>query len=408
MYFLVSFVITAAPNFPPLQCVCYEVCFHKLLQTPPCIVCVLCILFPQVANRAEGMIEHLFKTKEAITDNAHTTTEVIETYFKKIRKTIDLRESALKSTVQKYSDIKLSRLDSHYQMLQKHHDTILVNVAKLEGLIDNNDLPQLFLQKQALSEDIEAKEQSVMAVGDLLEESSNRSSLIFREGQLSSVFSEIGMLNERQQKPNSPFVTLRRLIVSEDEDPYLDVPLRFDDEQDQPPQQQVRVDETKSSIEYEPEGKPSNPNSLYDVPQPMTRSRQESIKPAVPPRKSSGMSLKAPPPPSLPTSIHRSRRPTPSSASRPPHKVLTGWDDDYQNYDPKSFDRENYTPDIADKKISNTLPSRYHRSSSTPTVMKIIKNSSDEEVPLYLSFTTTYFTTEVVYSIPQIGQSGIK
>lgn len=343
-----------------------------------------------MANRAEEMIEQLFKKREAIKDNAHATNDAIEVYFKNIRKAIDLRESALKSTVQKYSDIKQSRLDSHYQSLQNHHDAILVKVAELERLIDNNDLPKLFLQKQVLSEDIEAKEQSVMAVGELLEEACNQGSLLFREGKFSSVFSEIGTLNERQQKPNSPFVTLRRLIVSEEEDPYLDVPLRFEDVQSQPPQQQVRVDETKSSIEYEPEGKPSTSSGVYDVPQPKTKSQQDSIKPAVPLRKSSTRISKtaSPPVPVRP----RSRRLTPNSASRPPHKVLTGWEDDYQNYSPKSLDYENYTPDISDIKKARTLPShRYNRSSSTPSVLKILKSSSDEEVCIYFTLSLCHY-----------------
>ena len=329
----------------------------------------------QVATRAEGMIEQLFKEKDMVSKNAQNTSEAIEVYFKKIRKVIEQRESALKSTVQKYSDVKLSRLDLHNQMLQNHHDAILVKVAELERLIDSDDFPTLFLQKQAISEDLEANEQSVMAVGELLQESCDQGSLLFRESQSSSALAEIGMLNERQQKPNSPFVTLRRLVVSEEEDPYLDVPLRFEDEESLPPQKQVRVDETKSSIEYEPEGKPSNSGSLYDVPQRLAKSspQQLSVTPQVPLRKASS-EVREPSPPQLPPRP-RSRRITPTSQR--PHNT---WDDAYQNYQPKSLqlNYENSTPDIGK---ARTLPSsRFNRSVSISSVPVLKDSSSDSEV----------------------------
>lgn len=105
----------------------------------------------EVASRAEGMLDQLLQEKDKIAKNAHSTTESINSYFKKVRKVIDMRESALKSTVQKYSDIRHSRIDSHSQMLRNHHDAILVKVGELERIIESNDIHKLLSQKQALS-----------------------------------------------------------------------------------------------------------------------------------------------------------------------------------------------------------------------------------------------------------------
>lgn len=318
------------------------------------------------------MIEQLFQERETITLNADSTTKVIEAYFKKIRGVVDHRESALKSTIQKYRDVKLSRLDSHNQMLQNHHDTILVKVGELEQLIEDNDIPKLFVQKQAIAEELEAQEQSVMAVQDLMQESCNKGSLLFREGQSLSVFAEIGSLNERHQNPNSAFVTLRRVVVSEEEDPYLDVPLRFEDTTSSPPQKQVRVDESKSSIEYEPEEKS---NIVYNIPRPLSSSPQLKT-PEVPPRKSSS-NRKEPTPPPLPPRP-RSRRITPSSAKRPSNHD-TDRTKEYQNFNPQSLTMLKSFPDITNGKMK-TLPtsSHYNHSNSIPMMTKMLADSSDD------------------------------
>ena len=322
------------------------------------------------------MLEQLLQEKDKITKNAQTTTEAINAYFQKIRKVINQRESALKSTVQKYCDTRLSRMDSHNQMLQNHHDAILVKVGELERLIESNDIQRLFAQKQAISEDLEAQEQSVMAVSDLIKESSNQGSLLFREGQHPSTFSEVGNLNERHKRPNSSFVTLRRLVVSEEEDPYLDVPLRFEDEQSSPPQKQVRVDESSSKMEYEPEGKPGNPDNIYNVPKPVKQ--QQSTQPEVPPRRTSRE--KTPP---LPPRRPQSRR---NSSQRPASPHSPDWTRSYQNFDPKSLKRSdqshymNFTPDLAQR--ARTLPpSLSSRSQSTPSVKPppILSEGSSED-----------------------------
>ena len=287
----------------------------------------------QVANRAEGMIEQLFQEKGKVTKNAHKTSDCITSYFQTIRAVLDQRESALRSTVQKYGDIRLSRLDAHYQMLRNHHSTILARIDDIESLIETNDNTSLLRQKQAISEEVEVQEQSIMRLADLLKESCDNGSLLFQVGQSSSAFSELGTLNERQQKDGCPFVTLRRVVISEDEDPYLDVPLRFEDEENVQPQKHMRV-ESEKVVEYEPDNKPKFDfdNSIYNVPRSnavsssnynVPRSSNGSNKPKIPPRKSSVPKLPPVPP------RHKIKR---SQSSNDASTVTSSeWQRDYQN-----------------------------------------------------------------------------
>lgn len=204
------------------------------------------------------MIEKLFEEKDTVTQNGHETSDKIRSYFEKVREVLRERESALCSTVQKYTDIRLSRIDTNYQMLENHHCTILTRIGDIESLIDSSDSIKIFREKQSSSEDLEKQLQSIMSLSDILEESCRKGSLLFQDGPNTTTFNDLGTLKERIQEDDSPFFTLRRIIVSEEEDPYLDVPLRFEDEESaKHPQKQMRYDERQQIEEYELENKPT-------------------------------------------------------------------------------------------------------------------------------------------------------
>ena len=252
-------------------------------------------------------MKKLFEDKNKVSDNSRQVSDSVEAYFKKIRQMLDQREKAMLSTVQKYSDIKLTRLDVQYQTLEQHRTTILEGIAKIEELIDNNDNVGLLSQKQTLSEDLEDHEQSIITLSESLTESQMFTSLLlFREDQANtSNFSELGTLNECRREPNSLFMSLRRVIVTEEEDPYLDVPLRFEDMDGG---EHMRIDESKERVEYEPESKPNHNDinqskqqinvdseqNIYNVPKPV---QNLPPKPHVPPRKSSIENKRPIPPP---------------------------------------------------------------------------------------------------------------
>ena len=253
----------------------------------------------QVASQAEEIMSELFKDRGKVSNNSHEVSDSVKAYFDKIRKQLDHREKALLSTIHKYSDIKLTRLDIHYRTLEQHRSTILECVSKIEQLIDKDDNVGLLSQKQTLSEDLDAHEHSIISLAESLAEARKVSSqLMFRDDQsLSSSVSELGTLNECRKEPESLFMSLRRVIVTEEEDPYLDVPLRFEDMEGG---EHMRFDESKEQVEYEPQSKPhtvdnmssdqvddsskDNDVNVYNVPKPVLLP-----KPQVPPRKSSFM-----------------------------------------------------------------------------------------------------------------------
>ena len=253
----------------------------------------------QVASQAEGLMNELFEDRGKVSDNSNQVSDSVRAYFDKIRKILDHREKALLSTIHKYSDIKLTRLDIHYRTLEQHRTTILDCISKIEQLIENDDNVGLLSQKQTLSEDLDVHEHSIITLVESLAEARKLSSqLMFRDDQtFSSSVSELGTLNECRKEPNSLFMSLRRVIVTEEEDPYLDVPLRFEDMEGG---EHMRIDESRERVEYEPQSKPSCNNhesnqqekgsnkdsemNVYNVPKPVP---SPPVKPCVPPRRSS-------------------------------------------------------------------------------------------------------------------------
>ena len=266
-------------------------------------------------------MNELFEDKNKVTDNSNQVSDSVRACFEKVRRMLDHREKALLSTIHKYSDIKLTRLDINYRTLEQHRTTILDYISKIEQLIETDDNVGLLSQKQTLSEDLEVHEQSIMTLCESLTESRKLSShLMFRDDQGSaSNVGELGTLNECRREPDSLFMSLQRVIVTEEDDPYLDVPLRFEDMDGG---EHMRIDESKEKVEYEPQSKPSHTDkskvqvsesnadsekNVYNVPKPV---QMPPVKPRIPPRRSSIKNQKPVPP----------QRPHHSADSNAPHR----------------------------------------------------------------------------------------
>ena len=234
------------------------------------------------------MLQQLYKDKDMISNNSTATADAVQFFFERMRKVLGQREKALLSTVHKYGDIKLTRLDAHHQKLLEHRNAILQAVDKIEKMIQDGENVDILLLNKAISEELDAHQQSVLSIGDMLAESQSSSCyLSFKEDDsLGQQMSEVGTLNECHRDPDSVILSVRRLIVSEDEDPYLDVPLRFEDEETSAPQKTMRFDETKQPLEFA--------DKTYDTPRPLTPPRTRkpptplSSSPRLTPLKSSG------------------------------------------------------------------------------------------------------------------------
>ena len=265
----------------------------------------------QVASRAESLMNELFEDKNKVSNNSNEVADSVKAYFGKIQEMLEQRQKAMLSTIHKYSDVKLTRLDIHYRTLEQHRATILDGISKIEQMIENEDNVGLLSQKQSLSEELETHQQSIISLSESLTESREfAAQLLFREDNaITTRLGDLGTLNECRKEPDSLFMSLRRVIVTEDEDPYLDVPLRFEDMEGG---EHMRIDESKERVEYEPQSKPNhdkinetkqvvNDNvnsedqaSTYDVPKPL---QPPPVKPRIPKRRSSMDKDKPVPPP---------------------------------------------------------------------------------------------------------------
>lgn len=196
---------------------------------------------------ADTMMQELEHDREIVTANRDMAREAVMLYFDQIRKVLQQREKALLNTVHKYSDIKLTMLDLHQQRLQEDHMAITKTVDSLETLLHQNETEldhSLLTKGQMMEEELEVHQQSVLSTKDTLEQAKFSKTFLSFSGDiiLSEPLKEAGVLNECQRKPNSNILSMQRVVVSEEEDPYLRVPSRFDDLQSNKPQEEMRID----------------------------------------------------------------------------------------------------------------------------------------------------------------------
>ena len=124
---------------------------------------------------------------------------------------------------------------------------ITKTVDSLETLLHQNETEldhSLLTKGQMLEEELEVHQQSVLSMKDTLDQAKFSTTFLSFSGDqiLSEPLKEAGVLNECQRKPNSNILSMQRVVVSEEEDPYLRVPSRFDDLQSNKPQEEMRID----------------------------------------------------------------------------------------------------------------------------------------------------------------------
>ncbi len=273
-------------------------------------------------------MKQLYHERDIVSTNGTATSETIRLLFHKMREALDARENALLTTVQKYTDMKLTQLDFHHHRLDEDRKAILRIVDTIEKMVQHSQNAAVLSERQAISEELDLHQQSVLSVSDSPKDYTESTRfLAFKEDHsLLRTIDELGTLNECRREPNSVFLSVRRVVVSEDEDPYLDVPLRFEDNDSTPAQESVRVDETLYELQL------SSTNGLteegcYDYPRPLLPQpeielrRQPATKPKTKEIPTSGVS-KPPllsPKPAL--KLQQVPTPPPHRAKLPPHRA---------------------------------------------------------------------------------------
>ena len=205
----------------------------------------------QVVSIADKQMQVLYQDRDAVVKNSDATHEEVSAFFRQLREALDQREKAVLSTVRKYTDLKLSTLDLHHQKFQEDHMAITGAVESLEKLLLSNETQldcSLLQGGGALEEELELHQNSALGVCEALEESKLASRFLSFSGDLillGESLREAGVLNECQRIPDTNILSMQRVVVSEQEDPYLLVPSRFEDLQT--PREEVRIDGRKRS-----------------------------------------------------------------------------------------------------------------------------------------------------------------
>lgn len=251
---------------------------------------------------SEQVMNTLHKQKSDIRKNCENSIQEVTQIFEKLVTILTNREKNIISTIRKYCDIRLSRLDAQYHMLQTHHDSVLEGVSHIEQLVEENEGVAIVSQKQTLCDQLEVHEQSIISLVEMTEDS--KSFLSFKVSpSVYSLLEELGELEEYVREPKKAFYSVRGVVISEEEDPYNDVPLRFEDSPSDAFQVEVRTDETNKHIEYEPDSKPiSNHNADKKPPLPKKPLLRN---PPVPPKPST---KHVRPPKVPPKPVNRSRK----------------------------------------------------------------------------------------------------
>ena len=337
------------------------------------------------------MAQQLHKDKDAVSKNCTATTDAVHVFFDKMRKVLNQREKALISTVHKYNDIKLTKLDAQHQKLQEHRAAILKVVEKIKKMIQNGENINIMMQKQALSEDLDVHQQAVLSISDLLKDcEASLSFLSFKDDNvLCQQMSEVGTLNECQRK-DTAFLSVRRLLVSEEEDPYLDVPLRFEDEGTSAPQKTMRFDETSQPPEEfidKTYDVPKPPVPFHpktgNVPKPPVPSRfktDDVPKPPVPSRSKTDDVLTPPIPPRPQTyDVPKLHTPTYLQGNGP--RSASPFSTHFMSPGNETYDVPRKSPENVTKSKSATLPNfrSTTRSFSFPEKTPEIEEESDED-----------------------------
>lgn len=199
---------------------------------------------------ADKQMERLQQDRNTVVANSDSTRSAVEIYFDQLRRTLQEREEAVLYTLRKYTDIKLSTLDLHHQKLQEDHVAIKRAIESLETLLqqNNNELDcSLLVNSREIEDKLERHQHSVLSGCDTLDQAKYAAKFLSFSGDqvLCEPLKEAGVLNECQKIPEKNILSMQRVVVSSQEDPYLHVPSKFEDLQTNGPQQEVRIDGRK-------------------------------------------------------------------------------------------------------------------------------------------------------------------
>lgn len=177
--------------------------------------------------RAESSLKQLVQDSESIEANRNICTEAIREEFNKVRAAIDTREKMLLTTVNKYIDHKLTKVEHQSERLSKTKENTEKMLTRAEQVLNDSDMSNLtaLTEKEHISDELRDQYHALAEVESEIFDSMFSSTYVgFRDDNIKAVKQQIGLLVslcEFFPDANSGYYLSRKMTVEGEEDPYI-------------------------------------------------------------------------------------------------------------------------------------------------------------------------------------------
>ena len=195
---------------------------------PSCLTSVQSYVQPacELVCRVEASLKQLMQDSESIEANRTICADAIREEFNKVREAIDTREKMLLTTVNKYIDHKLTKVEHQSERLSKTKESAQKLLATAEELLGDDLLKMTALtEKERMADELHDQYHSVAEVESEIFESMFSSTYVgFRDDNMKEVKLQIGTLVslcEYFPDADSGYYLSRKMTVEGEEDPYI-------------------------------------------------------------------------------------------------------------------------------------------------------------------------------------------
>ena len=179
----------------------------------------------EIAFHAEKRMEELFGEKDVVTDNRDKTAKTIDDFFRDLSKALEERKSAIVSTLRKYTDMQLTKLDAQHQTLKAARTEILEVVGIIESSLQHCEDANILRREQEMKRNLDEHQESILKITQGASELRQSSSFLefVKDKSVLAAISELGTLNESVRDPHLNQIIVQGTVVinNEDSDIYI-------------------------------------------------------------------------------------------------------------------------------------------------------------------------------------------
>ena len=203
-------------------------CSEAAKAIPGCLNSVQSYVQPgcDLVCRMEASLKQLKQDSESIETNRSICVDAIREEFNKVREAIDTREKMLLTTVNKYIDHKLTKVEHQNERLNKTKESTQKILTTAEQLLNENLHSMTALtENERMADELHDQFQSVADVESEIFDSMFSSTYVgFRDDNMKEVKQQIGTLVslcEFFPDADSGYYLSRKMTVEGEEDPYI-------------------------------------------------------------------------------------------------------------------------------------------------------------------------------------------